>query len=259
MLKIAVYGKGGIGKSTTVSNLSCALAGQGKRVMQIGCDPKADSTCNLMGGKRIPTILDTIRSRGEDVSLADIVFSGESGVLCAEAGGPAPGRGCAGKGIVTAFDRLETLHAFEICKPDVVLYDVLGDVVCGGFAMPLRGGYADVVLVVTSGEMMSLYAAGNICAAVREFAAYTPLRLGGLIVNERNIPQEAEKIAAFSTEEQVPVFGRIPRSPLVQAAEDEGRTVVARFPDSDQTRIYQALAAKLLTFAGTDGEKHPCT
>ena len=158
---------------------------------------------------------------------------------------------------MTAFDRLAALHAFEICKPDVVLYDVLGDVVCGGFAMPLRGGYADVVLVVTSGEMMSLYAAGNICAAVREFSAYTPLRLGGLIVNERNIPDEAGKIAAFSQEENVPVFGRIPRSPLVQAAEDVGRTVVAQFPDSDQARVYEALAARLLEFA--DGEKSPCT
>ena len=248
MLKIAIYGKGGIGKSTTVSNLSCALARQGKKVMQIGCDPKSDSTCNLMGGTRIPTVLDTIRTKGSAITLEDVVFVGEAGVLCAEAGGPTPGRGCAGKGIVSAFDTLSTLHAYETYQPDIVLYDVLGDVVCGGFAMPLRGGYADVVLVVTSGEMMSLYAAGNICTAVREFSAYTPLKLGGLIVNRRNIDREMEKVEQFAQEEQVPIFGTVPRCSLVQQAEDLGRTVVAQFPESDLALVYLDLAEKLSAF-----------
>lgn len=141
MVKIAVYGKGGIGKSTTTSNLSAALSMMGYRVMQIGCDPKADSTKNLLGGRKIQTVLDQIKEKGNDVTLEDIVFEGYNGVLCVEAGGPTPGIGCAGLGIISAFQKLEELEAFEVYKPDIVLYDVLGDVVCGGFAMPIRDGY----------------------------------------------------------------------------------------------------------------------
>lgn len=215
--------------------------------MQIGCDPKADSTRGLLGGRKIPTILDTIRQGSTAITLENLVFPGENGVLCAEAGGPTPGRGCAGKGIVTAFEQLNSLHAFDIYQPDVVLYDVLGDVVCGGFAMPLRGGYADVVLIVTSGEMMSLYAAGNICTAVREFSEYTDLILGGLIVNERNIMNEMDRVNALAQEMNIPVFGRIPRCDLVQSAEDEGRTVVSLYPDSDQAHIYRSLAEQILS------------
>ena len=155
MIKIAIYGKGGIGKSTTTSNIAQALAKKGYKVMQIGCDPKSDSTKNLMGGRRIPTVLEQIRAKGERVSLEDIVFEGYGGVLCVEAGGPTPGIGCAGRGIITAFERLEALKAYETYQPDVVLYDVLGDVVCGGFAMPIRGGKADYVVNVPTGEMMA--------------------------------------------------------------------------------------------------------
>lgn len=250
MLKIAVYGKGGIGKSTTVSNLSSAFAKMGLRVMQIGCDPKADSTRGLLSGRRIPTILDTIRTGKADIGLDDLVFAGEDGVLCAEAGGPTPGRGCAGKGIVTAFEQLNTLNAFQVYQPDIVLFDVLGDVVCGGFAAPLRDGYADVVFVVTSGEMMALYAAGNICTAVRDFAQYSNLTLGGLLVNKRNIEHEEERIAQFVDEVNVPVFGIIPRCNLVQDAEELGRTVVSQFPDSEQAAVYRDLAIRIMEHWG---------
>ena len=159
MRKIAIYGKGGIGKSTTTSNLSAALAEKGYRVMQVGCDPKADSTKGLMGGRRIPTVLEQLRQKGDELRLEDIVFEGYGGVLCVESGGPTPGVGCAGRGIISAFEKLAELRAFEVYRPDVVIYDVLGDVVCGGFAMPIREGYAREVFIVSSGEMMALYAA----------------------------------------------------------------------------------------------------
>ena len=252
MLKIAVYGKGGIGKSTTVSNLASAFAGMGLKVMQVGCDPKADSTRGHLSGKQIPTILDTIREGRAGIALEDLVYEGECGVLCAEAGGPTPGRGCAGKGIVTAFEQLGTLKAFETYRPDIVLYDVLGDVVCGGFAMPLRGGYADIVLIVTSGEMMSLYAAGNICAAVREFSKYSNLELGGLLVNQRNIEKEDARVTEFAEELDVPIFGRIPRCGLVQSAEEQGKTVVALYPESEQAEVYRSIARNILEKWGTD-------
>ena len=186
MKKIAIYGKGGIGKSTTVSNISAAMAAMGLTVLQIGCDPKADSSRTLTGGNNIPTVLDVLRENG-DAELEELVVQSSTGVLCVESGGPVPGVGCAGRGIITAFEKLEELEAYEIYKPDVVLYDVLGDVVCGGFAMPIRGGYADEVCIVTSGEMMALYAATNIAHAVKSFGKRGYASLRGLILNAKNI------------------------------------------------------------------------
>ncbi len=245
MKKIAIYGKGGIGKSTTVSNVSAAIAAMGLTVMQIGCDPKADSTCNLTGGKNIPTVLNTLREKGDAV-LEDIVVKSPFGVLCVESGGPVPGIGCAGRGIITAFEKLEELDAYEIYRPDVVLYDVLGDVVCGGFAMPIRGGYADEVCIVTSGEMMSLYAASNIAHAVKSFGKRGYATLRGLILNAKNIEGENELVDKAAEEIEAPVLYRLPRHPLVQQAEAQGKTVVEAFPDSDMAAHYRELAQLLI-------------
>ena len=187
MIKIAVYGKGGIGKSTTVSNLSVAFAEKGLKVMQIGCDPKADSTINLHGGLYIPTVLSLIKTKGSSLTLEDMVTEGYKGVLCVEAGGPTPGLGCAGRGIIAAMEKLKEKRAFEIYKPDAVIYDVLGDVVCGGFAMPIREGYAEKVFVITSGENMAIHAAANIAEAVRNFESRGYATLGGIILNRRNV------------------------------------------------------------------------
>ena len=244
--KIAIYGKGGIGKSTTTSNLSAALAGKNYRVMQIGCDPKADSTKNLMGGRRIPTVLEQIKEKGEDIRLEDIVFEGYGGVLCVESGGPTPGVGCAGRGIISAFEQLESLHAFQVYEPDIVIYDVLGDVVCGGFAMPIRGGYAREVYIVSSGEMMSLYAANNIATAIRGFGRRGYARLQGLILNAKNIENEEAIVNEALKEIGTRMVQYVPRSPDIQAAEAKGGTVFETLEDSPMKEVYNALADKIL-------------
>jgi nitrogenase iron protein NifH len=243
MKKIAIYGKGGIGKSTTVSNLAAALSLSGLKVMQIGCDPKADSTRNLSGGLGIDTVLESLRTKNGSVTLDDLVHQGFNGVLCAEAGGPSPGIGCAGRGIIAAFEKLEELGAYTRFKPDVVFYDVLGDVVCGGFAMPMRKGYADQVFIISSGEMMSLYAASNISQAIKNFSGRDYAGLGGIILNRRNIEGERELAEKAAREIGTAIVGDVPRSPLVQEAEALGKTVVEAFPDSGQSRIYRDLAA----------------
>ena len=204
MQKLAIYGKGGIGKSTITSHLAAALATLGKRVIQVGCDPKADSTSNLLGGQPLATVMDYLREHDEPpTTLAEISREGYGGVLCIETGGPTPGLGCAGRGIIATFRILEDLRLFETFQPDIVLYDVLGDVVCGGFAAPIREGYAQDVLIVTSGEKMALYAAGNIASAVENFKDRGYAKTRGLILNRRNIPNETEKVQAFAKERQL--------------------------------------------------------
>ena len=247
MLKIAIYGKGGIGKSTVTSNLAAAFASLGKRVIQIGCDPKADSTINLLGGEPLLPVMNYMREQDEDPEeLSQISRVGFGGVLCIETGGPTPGLGCAGRGIIATFQLLEDLRLFETWKPDVVLYDVLGDVVCGGFAAPIREGYAEKVLIVTSGEKMALYAANNINSAVRNFEDRSYAHVEGVILNHRNVEREYEKVREFADRNGLKIIAEIPRSDDIIRFEDQGMTVIQGDPSLEVSRRFLALAQRLL-------------
>jgi nitrogenase iron protein len=230
-MRLAIYGKGGIGKSTIPANLSAAWAAARQRVLQVGCDPKRDSTRLLLGGRQLNTVMDYLRAvpPGQQ-SLTDIVAPGYAGVHCVEAGGPEPGVGCAGRGILSTFALLERL-GLNLTDYDLVLYDVLGDVVCGGFAVPLRPAYTDHICLVTSGEFMSIYAANNILRGVANYEGETP-RFAGIILNCRGVSDEIERVRRFAAAVEAPVLAVIPRHELFRQAEEKGRTIIQDFPDS---------------------------
>ena len=246
MRKVAIYGKGGIGKSTTTQNTGAGLAEMGKKIMVIGCDPKADSTRLLLGGLQQKTVLDTLREEGEEVELEDIIKPGYRNTRCTESGGPEPGVGCAGRGIITSVNLLEQLGAFDDeWDLDYVFYDVLGDVVCGGFAMPIRDGKAEEIYIVCSGEMMAMYAANNICKGILKYADTGGVRLGGLICNSRNVDNERQMIEELAKKIGTQMIHFVPRNNFVQRAEINRKTVIEYDPTHVQADEYRARARKI--------------
>lgn len=244
MRKIALYGKGGIGKSTTAANISAALASSGHRVCQVGCDPKNDSTRLLLGRTCTETVLDMSRLHGDCLQSEQIVHHGFGGVRCVEAGGPEPGVGCAGRGIIVALEKLSALNV--LASTDAVLYDVLGDVVCGGFAMPIREGYADDIYIVSSGELMSLYAANNIAKGIAKFAARGNVKLAGIIGNSRSLENEQPLLEAFAEKLGSRLIAFIPRDVSVHHAEIHRQTVIEWAPESSQAALYRQLAERVM-------------
>ncbi|MEI6894125.1 MAG: nitrogenase iron protein [Colwellia sp.] len=243
----AIYGKGGIGKSTTTQNLVAALAEIGKKIMIIGCDPKADSTRLILHAKMQNSVMEMAAEAGsvEDIELEDVLLTGYAGIRCVESGGPEPGVGCAGRGVITAINFLEEEGAYED-DLDFVFYDVLGDVVCGGFAMPIRENKAQEIYIVVSGEMMAMYAANNICKGICKYAATGSVRLAGLICNSRETDREDELIIALAEKIGTQMIHFIPRDNIVQHAEIRRMTVIEYNSKCAQADEYRTLAKKIV-------------
>lgn len=242
--QIAIYGKGGIGKSTTTSNISAALSKMGYKVMQFGCDPKSDSTNTLRDGKYIPTILDTLRSNSR-LNARDVIFEGFNGVYCVEAGGPAPGVGCAGRGITASVQLMKQQRIYEELDLDFVIYDVLGDVVCGGFAVPIREGIAEHVFTVSSSDFMSIYASNNLMRGIQKYSNSGGALFGGVIGNSVNAGYSKDILDDFARRTQTNIVEYVPRSVTVTQAELLGKTTIEAAPDSEQAQVYMRLAKKI--------------
>ncbi len=246
MRQLAIYGKGGIGKSTTTQNTVAGLASLGRKCMIVGCDPKADSTRLILHAKAQNTVMDLVRERGtvDDLELEDVLKVGYGGIRCVESGGPEPGVGCAGRGVITAINFLEENGAY-VPDLDFVFYDVLGDVVCGGFAMPIRENKAEEIYIVVSGEMMAMYAANNIAKGILKYASSGKVRLAGLICNSRNTDREADLIEALAKRLGTQMIHFVPRDNQVQRAELRRMTVIEYSPEHAQAEEYRELARKI--------------
>ncbi|MCX8043297.1 MAG: nitrogenase iron protein NifH [Desulfobacterota bacterium] len=251
MRQMAIYGKGGIGKSMVSSHISFALAARGLNVLHVGCDPKHDSTRLLLRGKMAPTVLGTLRKKNFDVSslvLHEVVFKSPMSedcagtIYCAESGGPDPGLGCGGKGVVEAIEALKHLNVFNELHLDIVLYDVLGDVVCGGFSMPIREGHAQEIYIVTSGELEVLFAASNICKAVARFNARSGVQLGGIIGNGRELKNERKILTDFARRINTHLVGFIPYSEKIKECSGKGITLFQAYPDTPECEAFRILA-----------------
>ena len=265
--QIAFYGKGGIGKSTIASNVAAALAEKGLTVMMIGCDPKSDSTRGLRGDEDLPTVLEVLREKeggklglteiviGKKVAMEEVVFKGWKGILCVEAGGPEPAVGCAGRGIILAVELLKQIGAFEAIKPDVVIYDVLGDVVCGGFGMPLRQGLADEVYIVTSADYLAIYAANNICKGISRHTSRGGSPLGGIIYNVRGGLDDMALVEAFSKRVGSRIVAPIPNDPVIMESEIFAQTAVAYRPSSEIAERFRHLASTIMASKATVSPK----
>jgi len=245
--KIAFYGKGGIGKSTTQQNTAAAMSHvYSKKVFIHGCDPKADSTRLILGGKPQDTVMDMLRDEGEEnVTVEKVVKTGYSGIRCVESGGPEPGVGCAGRGVITAINMMEELGAYS---PDLdfTFFDVLGDVVCGGFAMPMREGKAQEIYIVASGEMMAMYAANNISRGLLKYADQSGVRLGGIICNSRNVDGELDLMQEFTSRLGTKMIHFVPRDNMVQRAEFNKKTVIEYDESCNQAHEYSELGRKII-------------
>ncbi|OOH75519.1 nitrogenase iron protein [Leptospirillum ferriphilum] len=259
MRQIAFYGKGGIGKSTTSQNTLAALSEMGKKILIVGCDPKADSTRLILHAKAQNTVLSLAAEAGtvEDLEIEDVMKVGFNEIRCVESGGPEPGVGCAGRGVITSINFLEENGAYE--GVDYVSYDVLGDVVCGGFAMPIRENKAQEIYIVTSGEMMAMYAANNIAKGILKYANSGGVRLGGLVCNERKTDREYELIEALAKRLNTQMIHFVPRNNVVQHAELRRMTVLEFAPESSQAEEYRQLAKKIDANAGNGTIPTPIT
>ena len=257
--QIAFYGKGGIGKSTTSQNTLAALAEMGQKILIVGCDPKADSTRLILHAKAQDAVLSLAAEAGsvEDLEIEDVLKFGYRDIKCTESGGPEPGVGCAGRGVITAINFLEENGAYD--DMDYVSYDVLGDVVCGGFAMPIRENKAQEIYIVMSGEMMAMYAANNISKGILKYANAGGVRLGGLICNERQTDKELELAEALAKKLNTQLIHFVPRDNVVQHAELRRMTVLEYAPDSKQAEEYRQLAQKIHANAGKGTIPTPIT